>query len=384
VQGGESVVAPKPAQAQLVFSMDVLQASGIPREFVMCATSEASKTYWVSALQEGIEVYRSSSTTRGKEIGAPVLLEKSVHIDSTANLEQIMVTLAQATGASLNNVASPPMRGRAATDKQMSPRLSPRLTSPAAARKTPPPIEVSPSGQRRNTATAVVSPRQQLMSSGDLTAAMLRPPPPSARPPVPQIVPSKVTSSSPQAVVRPLDQSRRQPPPSAVLPPLPPQAQSAPVAQPRPPPRKPTVQTVAAAASLASLAASRAPPPLPDEWPSEVETDEFAVPEAYAPTPPSKSRTRVEVVAATSVFDDTSSGYDTEEILEPFRQQQQQQQVEERLAAFDFEPQDEDQMGLAAGDKIAVELVEGEWLKGANMRTGVAGWCPLAYCTAPL
>jgi hypothetical protein len=382
VQGGESVVAPKPAQAQLVFSMDVLQASGIPREFVMCATSEASKTYWVSALQEGIEVYRSSSSTRGKEIGAPVLLEKSVHIDSTANLEQIMVTLAQATGASLNNVASPQMRGRAATDKQLSPRLSPHLTSPVPARQTPPPIEASPSGQRRNTATAVVSPRQ-MASSADLTAATNRPPPPSVRPPVPQIVPSKGVSSSPQPVVRPIDQSRRQPPPSAVLPPLPPQAQSAPVAQPRPPPRKPTVQAVAAAASLA---AARAPPPLPVKWPSEVEeTDEFAVPEVYAPAPPSKSRTRAAVVASTSVFDDTSSGYDTEEILEPFRQQQQQQQhAEERLAAFDFEPQDEDQMELAAGDKIAVELVEGEWLKGVNMRTGVAGWCPLAYCTAPL
>lgn len=60
-------------------------------------------------------------------------------------------------------------------------------------------------------------------------------------------------------------------------------------------------------------------------------------------------------------------------------------QAEERLAVFDFEPEDVDQMGLTAGEKILVEEIDGggEWILATNLVSGNRGWVPLSF-TAPM
>ncbi len=374
VQGGENV-PPKPALEKLLFSMDVMQPSGIPREFVMCAMTEESKLYWVAALQEAIETHR---TGKGKEIGAPVMVEKGIHLDSKADLEHIMTTLTAATGMNHRaQISSPQPPGPQAPG---SPRTR-AATGSNAVRPTGPPSvipELSPNTQRRNTATTLVSPRRvpvtpPMGESAPLSPVSSRPPPPAVRAPLPGVAPKSIVS--------------QQPPPPTVRPvkPEPAVNRPEPVSRPAPAPRP-----AAQARPSAPVRAQTVAPQLP-VLPVATKTVKAAViedepPDSFAPAPPPvKSKTHVAVVTPAPVvsaaFDDTSSGYDTEEVVEPFRQQGYS---EERLAAFDFEPQDEEQIELVAGDKIIVEVVEGEWIKGLNVRTSALGWCPTAFCTSPL
>ncbi len=105
--------------------------------------------------------------------------------------------------------------------------------------------------------------------------------------------------------------------------------------------------------------------------------DELQAPQSAAPPPPTKQKvtkgretmyfyfdsTRKAKIApplppSVSTFDETSSGYDTEEVVEPFLQERNDQ--EHRLVMFDFEAYEEDHVSLQCGDKVSVEVVEGE------------------------
>jgi hypothetical protein len=99
-----------------------------------------------------------------------------------------------------------------------------------------------------------------------------------------------------------------------------------------------------------------------------------------------------EVVREPSVVEE-SSGYegidnfnqsgfdnDTEEVIDLG----EELIAEERVAVFDFEPEDEDQIALVAGDKFIVEEIDDEWSYGENLETGETGWVPIAFLSSPL
>jgi hypothetical protein len=65
---------------------------------------------------------------------------------------------------------------------------------------------------------------------------------------------------------------------------------------------------------------------------------------------------RVAALIAEPQYDETtSSGYDTEEVVDPFLEP-----GEYRLVVYDFEPQADDHVELKCGDKVIVEETEGE------------------------
>ncbi len=67
---------------------------------------------------------------------------------------------------------------------------------------------------------------------------------------------------------------------------------------------------------------------------------------------------RVAALIAEPQYDETtSSGYDTEEVVDPFLEP-----GEYRLVVYDFEPQADDHVELKRGDKVIVEETEGEVL----------------------
>ena len=48
-------------------------------------------------------------------------------------------------------------------------------------------------------------------------------------------------------------------------------------------------------------------------------------------------------------------------------------------AVFEFQPENSDEISLHEGDKIVVQEVDGDWLKGVNQRTGKVGLFPGSY-----
>ena len=95
-----------------------------------------------------------------------------------------------------------------------------------------------------------------------------------------------------------------------------------------------------------------------------------------------------------SIAEMTSSGYEDLEYLPAAAEADLDQDTEEapdlgyeeaeqRLAVFDFDAEDVDQMSLSAGDKLVVVETDGEWIKCTNVVSGCEGWVPVSY-TAPV
>ena len=447
---------PKPTLRGLTFSMNVMQDSGIPREYVFCAMDDQAKLYWLNALQTTINRFREEGNNKGSVIviGA---VTKGLHIDKDTNVDDIM--------ASFPNHRPPPVamgappRNRAATSSQQQKYAAPRPQSSGTRRNTDSTSmqRPLPSMQR----PPPVAQRPPPSTIGLITAPSARPPPPgSLQPnrgrPMPeqrtqqqqyyQEDPSQYPQqeshdafnphyppqqfeyeAQPQYAAPP---SRRLPPQSSQLPPLP--------ASPRRP-APPSAETL---------------PELYDRFETCAVLPERDLPAMAAPLPPGGRRAvasprrgpsekapaqqrapPVRVEALSSPFDETSSGFDSmkpenpetglqsidyereaelaaaaaaaavEEAIDVENDDTEEadlayenigdfeapnelsqdteealelgfEEAEQRLAVFDFEAEDDDQMSMAAGDKVIVESIEGDWLMGVNVITGCQGWVP--------
>jgi hypothetical protein len=236
-----NVEPPRPAYAGNTFVLDVMQPSGIPRAFVLCALTVDSKNQWIAGLQAAIEMYRS-------EPGEVQGTVQKLHIQQNAPLEDIMRQLAVANGLPVSPpVASSPPRTRAVTSPRapiaqinaaptapVSTALPPRRnTASSNARPPPPRVDVPQlpselrSPEMRNAPGLCDNPTAENFVHGCVWWTVTRKPPETVIAPPPVRSPT----TSPRVAVKPVPPQQKQPfvvPPTAPKRPLPaPRAQPA-------------------------------------------------------------------------------------------------------------------------------------------------------------